>query len=178
MRILAEETTCIIIDYQEKILPTIAEKERLVENSVRLLNGLKILGIPMVMTAQYSKGLGLNIPEICKAAGTEEYIDKAAFSSAGVEEVCSAIQGKKNVIICGIEAHVCVLQTIIDLKEMGYQPVLVEDCISSRRLHDKEIALLRARDEGAVITTCESLLFELTRVSGTDTFKQISRLVK
>lgn len=178
MRISAEETTCIIIDYQEKILPAMAEKEQLIENSVKMLNGLKILGIPMVMTTQYSKGLGINVPEIREAAGMEESIDKATFSCADSREVCNAIQGKKNVIICGIEAHVCVLQTIIDLKAMGYQPILVEDCVSSRKLHDKEIALIRARDEGAVITTYESLLFELTRVSGTDTFKQISRLVK
>ena len=89
-----------------------------------------------------------------------------------------AIEGKKNVIICGIESHVCVLQTVIDLIELGYQPVLVEDCISSRRLHDKEVAVMRARDEGAVITTYESLLFELTKAAGTDRFRQISKLVK
>ncbi|MCI8327861.1 MAG: hydrolase [Lachnospiraceae bacterium] len=178
MRISADETICLIIDYQEKILPAMAEKEQLVETSVKLLKGLRILEVPMVMTTQYSKGLGLNIPEICEAAGIEEYIDKGSFSCADVEEVCHALLGKKNVIICGIEAHVCVLQTIIDLKEMGYQPILVEDCVSSRNLHDKEIALLRARDEGAILTTYESLLFELTRVSGTEKFKQISKLVK
>lgn len=178
MRILAEDTICLVVDYQEKILPAIAQREQLVETSVKLLKGLNILGIPMVMTAQYSKGLGRNIPEICEAAGTKEYIEKSSFSSADVEEVCNAIQGKKNVIVCGIEAHVCVLQTIIDLKAMGYQPILVEDCVSSRKLHDKEIALLRARDEGAILTTYESLLFELTRVSGTEQFKQISKLVK
>lgn len=178
MRLLAEETACLIIDYQEKILPVMAEKERLLETSVRLLKGLNILNIPMVMTAQYSKGLGLNVPEICEAAGTQEFIEKNSFSSGDVEEVCNVLMGKKNIIICGIEAHVCVLQTIIDLKAKGFQPVLVEDCVSSRRLHDKEIALLRARDEGAILTTCESLLFELTRVSGTEQFKQISKLVK
>lgn len=178
MRILAEESICLIIDYQEKILPSIAEKENLVETSIKLLKGLRILEIPMVMTAQYSKGLGLNIPEICEAAGTNEFIEKNSFSSASVKEVQDAIEGKKNVIICGIESHVCVLQTVIDLIELGYQPVLVEDCISSRRLHDKEVAVMRARDEGAVITTYESLLFELTKAAGTDRFRQISRLVK
>lgn len=178
MRILAEESICLIIDYQEKILPSIAEKENLVETSIKLLKGLRILEIPMVMTAQYSKGLGLNIPEICEAAGTNEFIEKNSFSSASVKEVQDAIEGKKNVIICGIESHVCVLQTVIDLIELGYQPVLVEDCISSRRLHDKEVAVMRARDEGAVITTYESLLFELTKAAGTDRFRQISKLVK
>lgn len=178
MRILAEETTCIVVDYQEKILPAMAKKEELVETSVKLLNGLKILGIPMHITGQYTKGLGLNIPEIFEAVGTEEYTEKMAFSSAQEEEIQKAITGKKNVIVCGIEAHVCVLQTIIDLKAMGYQPILVEDCVSSRNLNDKKVAIKRARDEGAIITTYESLLFELTGKAGTDTFKQISKLVK
>ena len=169
MRITAKDSVCLIVDYQEKILPAIADRERLIENSVKLLQGLRILGIPMVMTAQYSKGLGVNIPPIS---------DKKTFSSAGCQEVLEAVKDKKYVIICGIEAHVCVLQTVIDLKEMGYQPVLVEDCISSRNLHDKEIALLRARDEGALLTTSESILFELTVTAEHEQFKQISKLVK
>lgn len=178
MRILAEDTTCIIVDYQEKILPTIAKKEELIETSVKLLKGLNILGVPMHITGQYTKGLGLNIPKICEAAGTEEYTDKLVFSCAQVKEVQEAIKGKKNVIVCGIEAHVCVLQTVIDLIEMGYQPVVVEDCVSSRNLNDKKIAMKRMQAEGAIITTYESLLFELLGKAGTDTFKQISKLVK
>lgn len=178
MKISAEESICLVIDYQEKFMPTIAQSEQLINNSVKLLKGLGILGVPMVMTTQYSKGLGPNIPPICEAAGTKGAIDKLSFSCMGAEEVRDALKGKKQVIICGIEAHVCVLLTALDLKEMGFCPVLVEDCISSRNLHDKEIALMRARDEGAVITTCESLLFELTEKAGTDTFQQISKLVK
>ena len=80
--------------------------------------------------------------------------------------------------MCGIEAHVCVLQTAIDLKEAGYTPILVTDCISSRKAGDKEIALIRAQQEGVLLSTSEALLFELTRRAGTDVFKQISRLVK
>ena len=76
MRITAKDSVCLIVDYQEKILPAIADRERLIENSVKLLQGLRILGIPMVMTAQYSKGLGVNIPPICEAAGMEKFSDK------------------------------------------------------------------------------------------------------
>lgn len=178
MRILAKDSICMIIDYQEKILPSIAKREELEKNSAKLLQGLRILGIPMVMTTQYSKGLGKNIAPICEAAGVDEAIDKTTFSCVETQGALDAIQGKQNVILCGIEAHVCVLQTLVDLKAMGYQPILVEDCISSRDLHDKEIAILRAMQEGALITTSESLLFELTQKAGTDTFKQISKLVK
>lgn len=179
MRISAENTTCLVIDYQEKILPAMAKKEELLVNSVKLLNGLKILGIPMTITGQYTKGLGLNVREIFEAAGTDEYIDKLTFSSYEVPEVQKALgKERKNVILCGIEAHVCVLQTAIDLKEAGFCPILVTDCISSRKESDKDMALIRAQQEGVLLTTSEAILFELTRKAGTDVFKQISRLVK
>ena len=85
---------------------------------------------------------------------------------------------KENIIIAGIESHVCVLQTVLDLKRNGYHPVVVEDCVSSRNPNDKRIAIERMRQEGAIITTYESLLFELLRYSGTEQFRAISRLVK
>lgn len=180
MRIAAEETCCVAVDYQECILPGMAERELLLQNSVKLLEGLRILGIPVMVTAQYSKGLGCNVPEIRAAAGTEEFCDKKSFGiygDAGVREKLKDM-GCKNVILCGIETHICVLQSVIGLREAGYQPVVVEDCVSSRRLRDKETAIARARAEGAVVTTCESLLFELTASAEHEKFKQISNLVK
>ena len=180
MRILPEETCCVIVDYQEKILPAMAEKDRLMEQSVKLLRGLSILEITVMMTAQYAKGLGLNVPEITGAAGTAEYCDKKTFSIYRDEKAREKLEsfGRKNVILCGIEAHICVLQTLVDLAAAGYQPVLVEDCVSSRFLHDKEVSVCRARAEGAVVTTCESLLFELTGGADHEKFRQISGLVK
>ena len=181
MRILPEETSCIVIDYQEKILPAMANREELLKNSVTLLKGLRELEIPMLLTTQYSKGLGLNVPQITEAIGSDAYIDKKTFSAYGVPEVREWLEkseNRKNVIICGIEAHVCVLQTIMDLSEAGYQPVLVEDCVSSRNPHDMEMAVKRAAVEGALITTKEALLFELTQGAGTTHFKQISALIK
>ena len=86
--------------------------------------------------------------------------------------------GKSQIIICGIETHVCVMQTVIDLLEKGFIPVVIADCVSSRSPSDKHIALERMRQEGAIISTYESILFELARVAGTDTFKTISKLVK
>lgn len=180
MRILPEETCCVVVDYQEKFMPVIAEKESLICNSVKLLEGLKILEIPVMVTAQYAKGLGLNIPEIRSAAGTEEYCDKKSFSIYGDAGAREQLQGygRKNVILCGIEAHICVLQSLIDLKEAGYQPILVEDCISARKLSDKETAIRRAVAEGAIITSYESLLFELMQSAEHEKFKQISNLIK
>lgn len=179
MRILAEDTSCIVIDYQEKILPAMADKDALVANSVTLLEGLKLLEIPMVLTTQYAKGLGNNIPAICEAMGTDEAIDKTSFSAYETPAVCDAMEkDRKNVIIVGIEAHICVLQTAIDLKAAGYQPIIVADCVSSRKEADKAFGLVRAEQEGVLITTKEALLFELTRKAGGPVFKQISALIK
>lgn len=180
MRILPEETCCVVVDIQEKFMPVIAEAKEMVSRCERLLRGLGILEIPVMVTAQYVKGLGLNLPEIRAAAGTEEFCDKKSFSvygdAAAREKLASF--GRKNVILCGIEAHICVLQSVIDLKAAGYQPVLVWDCVSSRRIRDKEIALLRAQAEGAIVTGSESLLFELTGSAEHPCFRQISALVK
>ena len=180
MRIEPKDTCCVVVDYQEKFMPVIAEQEMLLQNSTKLLEGLRILEIPLLVTAQYAKGLGLNVVKIREAAGTEEFFDKKSFSAYGDEKVRDALRGlgRKSVIVCGIEAHICVLRTVIDLAAAGYQPILVEDCISARRLHDKEIAVARARAEGAIVTTCESLLFELTVSAEHGKFKQISNLVK
>jgi nicotinamidase-related amidase len=89
-----------------------------------------------------------------------------------------AVSGKENIIIAGIESHVCILQTVVDLIQNGYHPVVVEDCVSSRHENDKRMAIERMRQEGAIITTVESILFELLRYSGTEQFKGISKLVK
>lgn len=180
MRIRREDACVLVVDYQEKFVPAIAEWEQLIANSEKLLQGLNILGVPVLVTTQYAKGLGLNVPEITNAAGTEEYLDKKSFSVYGDAHIRARIEalGKKQVIVCGIEAHICVLQTVLDLAEAGYQPVLVEDCISSRRLSDKNTAIMRARAEGAVVTSYESLLFELLETAEHEKFKQISNLIK
>lgn len=176
MRIERNNTVALVIDYQGKLVPVMHEKETLIHNSGILLAGLKVLGIPMVVTQQYTKGLGMTVQEITDAIESEEYIDKISFTAFDCVE--SQIQDKKFVIVCGIEAHICVLQTVIDLVAAGYVPVVVEDCISSRKANDKKIALKRMRDEGAIVTTYESVLFELLKVAGTEESKKIQRLIK
>ncbi len=176
MRILREEAAALVVDYQEKLVPVMTDNELLIYHSQILLQGLKILDVPMIITQQYTKGLGTTVQSITSAVGKEEYIEKISFSA--YEQVKDKIAGKKFVIVCGIESHICVLQTVIDLAAAGYVPVVVEDCISSRQKNDKEIALKRMSQEGAIITTSESLLFELLRVAGSETSKKIQRLIK
>jgi nicotinamidase-related amidase len=180
MRILKDRTAALIIDIQERLYPYIFENEKLTKNVSRLIEGLKIIGITIFVTEQYVKGLGPTIEPVTAILGNHPRIEKMSFSCCDESRVMEGIatSGKVNIIIAGIESHVCVLQTTIDLIHNGYHPVVVEDCVSSRSENDKRIAIERMREEGAIITTCESILFELLRFSGSEQFKGISRLVK
>ncbi len=180
MRILQKETAAVVVDLQERLLPHIYDGKKVLQNCIKLIEGLQILSLPVIVTQQYTKGLGQTDPAIIGKFSEFNYIEKTAFSCfeepAFKEEV--SIMGKKNIIICGIESHVCVLQTCLDLIDGGFTPVIVEDCVSSRNPDDKNVAIKRMRQEGSRITTLESLLFELTRSAGSELFKSISRLVK
>jgi nicotinamidase-related amidase len=180
MRILQNETAAVVIDIQEKLFPHIHEGENILQNCLKLIEGLQILSIPIIITQQYTRGLGQTVPSIIHKFPEFHYIEKISFSC--YEEPVFAEQiltlGKPNIILCGIESHVCVLQTCIDLLKAEYIPVIVEDCVSSRKPNDKRMAIERMRQEGAIITTVESLLFELTRRARTDMFKSISGIVK
>jgi nicotinamidase-related amidase len=170
----------LVIDIQEKLFPHIDNHDSLQTNCKILLSGLNVLGIPVVVTEQYSKGLGSTIKKLSNLITDFDPIEKLSFSCCGEKKFLEAVHeyGKRNIIICGIETHVCVLQTVIDLIERGYHPVIIEDCVSSRKPKDRETALKRMAREGVIITTYESILFELCEVAGTDQFKQISKLVK
>jgi nicotinamidase-related amidase len=180
MRILQEDTAAVIVDIQEKLLPHIHEGESILQNCLKLIEGLRILSVPIIITQQYTKGLGPTVPAIIHKFPEFRYIEKISFSC--YEEPVFRDQvshlGKSTVILFGIESHVCVLQTCLDLLDAGLTPIIVEDCISSRKPNDKLIAIERMRQEGTRITTMESLLFELTRCAGNEIFKNISRVVK
>jgi nicotinamidase-related amidase len=180
MRILEKETVGLIIDMQERLYPHVQEHEQLTKNTTILIEGLKAIGIKILVTEQYTKGLGFTIEPLKSLLNDIEFVEKQAFSCcdepAFYEEL--SLTGARSVVVAGIESHVCVLQTAIDLLANGYTPVIVEDCVSSRNPNDKKIAIERMRREGAIITTYESLLFELLRQSGTDSFRIISKLVK
>lgn len=176
---IKEDMLLIVIDYQEKIIPVMYEKEQLIENSRKLIQGFKILGIDTMYTQQYTKGLGMTIDEL-KLYDNFEFMDKLHFSCYSDENIRHKIHDmdKEIIVICGIEAHICVLQTALDLLNDGYEVYIVEDCVSSRKKNDKDIALRRAESEGIVITTYESILFECLDKAGGSEFKEISALIK
>jgi len=180
MKLLCEDTAAVMVDIQERLLPAMDKSAQTEMAAEKLVKGLRILEVPVVPLRQYPKGLGDIVPGLRKALGEYTPLDKVTFSAWDTPEIAQRIQelGKKNIIVFGIEAHICVLQTVIDLIGSGYNAVIAADCVSSRRPLDREIALRRAEQEGAVLATGESILFELLRKAGGDRFKEISTLVK
>jgi nicotinamidase-related amidase len=184
MRILQQHAVGLIVDVQERLFPVMRNQEQLTANLQTLIRGLASLRVPMVVTEQYRKGLGETIEPIRstveEATGAWDPVEKSAFSCCDEPDILRRLEqlGRNAVIIAGIEAHVCVLQTSMDLLTRGYTPVVVSDALSSRKEHDQLIAERRMEQRGAVLTSYESILFELTRYSRSDTFKAISALVK
>ena len=180
MRIQRGDTVAVVVDVQERLFPHIYQHEQLEQSLRMLIRGLQILEVPIIMTEQYPKGLGPTVSALRELLPDTAAIEKMTFSCCGSDDFLRTLYGlgRDNVILMGIETHVCVMQTALDLLESGYAPVIVEDCVSSRYQNNKDVAIARLRDEGAIVTTCESLLFELCVVAGTDEFRQISKLVK
>ncbi|MGE5479494.1 MAG: isochorismatase family protein [Chloroflexota bacterium] len=181
MRIELEETVCVVIDFQEKLMPFIHNFEDMITRSGKLLLGLQKLGVPTLITQQYTKGLGATVPAIVDSLG-EAFIpvEKMTFSCCGELEFMQNLLALNpaNVIIIGIETHICVLQSALDFIGQGMNAIIVEDCTSSRNPRDREVAIERMRHEGAVVTTYESILMELLRTSASEKFKEISKIIK
>lgn len=180
MRIKAQDCAFVQVDIQERLFPHIANNEELEKNLIILIKGLKLHGIPFFVNEQYKKGIGETIASLRELTNEDPHFEKTTFSCCGQEDGLAAIKasGKKIVILAGIETHVCVLQTALDLLEHGLQPVLVTDCVNSRKEKDKDMAIQRLIQAGVIPTTYESLLFELTVNAKNPVFKEISQLVK
>jgi len=180
MRIIRENCTGLVVDIQDKLFPLMAEKESMLASCIKLIEGLQVLGIPILVTQQYSKGLGGTIDEISSLFDPFTFFEKETFSCLENPDYYESLQtkGRTTVLLSGIESHVCVLQTAIDLQEQGFQPIIISDCVSSRNLNEKRIALDRFQLEGIRVSTVESVLFELTRSSKAPEFKTISKLIK
>jgi nicotinamidase-related amidase len=177
----AGNSALVIIDVQEKLCRAMDEKvlKHMVANAGILMDAAAELKIPTIITEQYVKGLGETLSEL-KGRSSSPAIEKMTFSCCGdaafIEKMKSL--GKKQVIIAGMECHVCVLQTVIELLDAGFIVHLVRDAVMSRRKDNWLVGLEAARDAGAVITSTEAALFQLLRVAGTEEFKKLSKLVR
>lgn len=175
-----EDTVAVFIDFQEKLMPAMSGRDTLEDKVVRLASGLQVLGVPHVVTQQYTKGLGETIPSIAAAIGEYSPIDKTTFSCMNHVDFVNQLElaERKNVIVCGIESHICVQQTVMQLLEEGYRVYIPVDCISSRSQTDLLWATERMEKAGAILTTYESILYELLRDSKAEGFREISKIVK
>lgn len=175
-----DDALLVIVDIQERLAVAMAEKERVVNNTLHLIESAKLLGLPLLITEQYPKGLGPTVPEVRSAVQTYAPIEKITFSCCGEKFFMEAVQEteKKQIILAGMETHVCVLQTCIDLLQEGYGVHVVSDAICSRTKQNYKTAIEYMRDAGAVITCTETVLFQLLVKAGSEEFKAISKRIK
>jgi nicotinamidase-related amidase len=172
------ESRLLIVDMQEKILPVIDGHEGVTANCLKLIEAAQILDVPATATEQYPKGLGPTTAEIAqRLPDRPEKVEFSCLNCLDWNTASSDPEGRFKVVVAGIEAHVCVQQTVLDLLSHGFRVFVAADAVSSRKSLDREIALQRMAASGAVITTTESVLFEWCERAGTAEFKEISRLV-
>jgi len=174
----ANDSALLVVDVQEKLIPLITGHARIVWNIQRLLDGAKILGVPAVATEQYPRGLGPTVEPL--RACFNEIPSKLAFSCGECGNLFEQLsgQGIHKILVVGIESHVCIQQTVLDLLAFGMRVYVAVDAVGARFSLDHEVALRRLEASGATLTTTESALFEWCQAAGTPEFKQISQLVR
>jgi nicotinamidase-related amidase len=172
------DTALLVMDVQERLIPAIPDAKRVVWNIRRLIDAAKVLGLPVVGTEQYPKGLGPTTAELAERLGPMP--SKLIFSAGGCPEIFERLRGDglSKILVCGIEAHVCVAQTVFDLLADGWRVYIVVDAVGSRFEIDRRTALGRMDSCGATLTTTEAAIFEWCEAAGTPEFKEISRLAR
>jgi len=175
-----DQSVLVVVDIQERLLPAIHGREGLVPRVKLLAFGARTMGVPIILTEQYPKGLGPTVPELKEALGAPQPLTKVEFSCASGPGFMAKLtaMGRKQVVLCGIESHVCMAQTTVELRGHGYKVWLATDAMGSRRLRDHESALRRLETGGAVLTTAEAVVFEWLRRAGTAEFKSVVGKVK
>lgn len=175
-----ENTLCIVVDIQERLLPALHDADLMVERSRVVIQGLQALDVPLVATEQYPKGLGKTVPAVQLLLGDGAAVFEKTRFSAVIAEVEAVLNDKKieNVILLGAEAHVCMLQTVLDLRAKGLAVYVPFDCTTSRNPANKDNALQQMRDVGAVVSNSESVLFQLLGDAKHPAFKTVSKLIQ
>ena len=174
------DTLVLIVDVQEKLMPAMSARGELIANCQKLIRGARALGVPVLCTEQNPKGLGPTVPDIAGLLPGPAPAVKFSFSCAGCEEFMGQLSraARRNVLIAGIETHVCVYQTALDLRSRGFHVEVAADACDSRRPADKQIGLEKCRDAGVGISCVETALFELLKVAEGPVFKEIVKIVK
>jgi nicotinamidase-related amidase len=177
----ADECVLAVIDIQQKLLPAIHEKERLIRNSQLLIRLANILSLPVVVSTQYSKGLGQTVPEILSLLPDAKPVDKLEFGCFGNGEFCSAVSllaGRNTLLLCGMETHICVMQTALGALSQSLNVHVAADAVGSRAELNWKLGLERMREAGAVISSTEMMIYELLGKSGSPAFKEMLQYLR
>jgi nicotinamidase-related amidase len=176
------QCTLVVIDIQEKLLPAVLNREELVRNSRMLIRLAAVLEIPTLLTTQYARGLGATVPEIAELLPHVKAIDKMEFGCFGGEEFRTALRAvpgqRTTVLLCGMESHICVMQTALGALENGYVVHIASDAVGSRTDWNWRLGLERMESAGCVISSTEMMMYELLRRSGTPQFKEMLQYIK
>ncbi len=178
--ITTEDTALVLVDVQGKLAQAMHNKEELFENLKKIVKGAQVLGVPILWAEQNPDGLGPTIPEIAELLPNQKPVSKLSFSCCGNEHFMKNLKAvnRKNMLVVGIEAHVCVYQTAADLISRQYDVQIVADAVASRTPENKAIGLEKCKYAGASLTSTETVLFELLKEAGGERFKEIIHLVK
>lgn len=175
------KTALVVVDIQEAFRSAIPDFALIASRASMAVRGFQILGVPMIVTEQYPKGLGLTAEEI-RLSLPDDFatVEKTAFSSCGAASFVGQLEkhGVQQVVLCGLETHVCVSQTAHDLLDRGFQVHILTDCVCSRFEHDKQAGLAKMQSAGVITSSVEMALFELMRDSKHDKFREIQNLIK
>jgi len=173
-------TALVVVDVQEAFRPAVLDFERVAGNVSVLVRGARVLGLPTLVTEQYPKGLGRTVPEVTEHLGSARPIEKVCFSAVGADGFSRALleTRRDQVLLCGIEAHVCVSQTAEDLLADGVEVHVAQDAVTSRTAENRALGLHKMERSGAGVTSVEAALFELLKEAGTPEFKEVQSLVK
>ena len=171
-----ERAALVVVDVQEAFRPAVLDFERTAQNAATLIQGARILGVPVVVTEQYPKGLGRTVPEVAEHLERIEPLEKVCFSASDADGF--DLGGRDQALVCGIESHVCVNQTAHALLDGEVEVHVARDAVTSRTEENRELGLHKMEGSGAVLTSVETALFELLGAAGSDEFKEVQRLVK
>lgn len=175
-----DDTVLFIIDVQDRLVNMLKNSDEIAKNNSILAKSAKILGLPVIASEQYPKGLGSTIPEVREYIASDCMFEKTSFNAFAEQGVSSKLSelGRKNIILTGIETHICVYQTALALCDAGYNVYVVKNAVSSRKSKDYKTALELMRDFGGKLTCVETVLFELLKTSKHPDFKEIQSLIK
>jgi nicotinamidase-related amidase len=179
--LLACELSCLlIVDVQEKLTPVMTDPRRVIHQGALLIRAAARLGVPVLATEQYPKGLGPTMIDLRQLLPAQDILAKTHFSATADPAVLARLHliGRQQIVLMGIEAHICVLQTALDLKSKGFKPFVVADACASRRLESEVMAWARLRQEGVPLLSLEMVIFEWLQASTNEAFRELSALIR